>query len=109
MLSFDKFKLFLATIIRYNIDDGKFVIIQSDLQNLIYSFYKYIKKQIKNEEYLANIMYNINENIINFNYDWIISPEVESKAIYEVEITLPNIKFIIYDINALFFKTMPKN
>ena len=109
MLSFDKFKLFLATIIRYNIDDGKFVIIQSDLQNLIYSFYKYIKKQIKNEEYLANIMYNINENIINFNYDWIVSPEEESKAIYKVEIILPNIKFIIHDIDTLFIKTLPKN
>ncbi len=109
ILPFDKFKLFLATLIRYNMDEGKFVFIKSDLQNLIYSFYKYVKKEIKSEEYLTNIMYNINENIINLNYDWIVSPEKESKAIYKVKIILPNIKLIIHDINTTFAKTIPKN
>ena len=109
LLPFDKFKYFLATIIRYNMDDKKFVLMKSDLQNLIYSFYKYIKKEIQKEDYLKNIMYNINENIINLNYDWIVSPEEESKAIYKVKIILPNIKFIIHEINTIFVKTLPKN
>ena len=46
ILPFYKFK-YLDTLIRYNIDDGKFVLIYSDLLNPIYSFFKYVKKNKK--------------------------------------------------------------
>ena len=54
-------------------------------------------------------MYKINENIINLNYDLIVSYKEESKAIYKIKIILTNIKLIINEINTIFVKSSPKN
>ena len=108
MLSFDKFKLFLSNIIKFNLETEEFVIFKPEIQNIIYCFFKHIKQFIKNEEYKTNISFNINENTYNLKYDWILYQEEYSKSIYEFEIILPNIKFIVNDFNTQFIKKIPK-
>ena len=109
LLSFHNFKLFVSNTIKYDYDKREFIFNDYEMKNVIYCFFKLIKKKFKDIEYMKNINYNVNENTFKLKYDWIVNQEEDDMGLYEVEIILPNIKFIINELKTSFIKTLPKN